>query len=331
MYYVLGQIKAGGNTGMAEGLSMAFIELQRAHLAELATNSGNDFKANNIVLFTDGVPNEIAGYLNNPAIPLSNSSVAQYNATNAAYSNSACTWNPSRGSPYPADITGTPNLRMIGSIGDSGGVFQLLGTDATDNTKTKLNSTGNLDYQVDISDYSTALASCGTITVCTANCGGRNQQNTTYTELQSGSNGWDLGALYQIPPTDIYGNSTQGANFVNSTGTSDAGTAIKSINYTGVPNSGDQLQVAAWNAVDNAATTIRTSSLAGYPITIYTIGYTPDGGTDAGLLMRVANDRGAQPAYITTQPIGHYYEANIPADILAAEEAIASQILRLSQ
>jgi hypothetical protein len=135
-----------------------------------------------------------------------------------------------------------------------------------------------------------------------------------------------LNALAYIPARDLYGNLTSGTNNTDSSISSISGTSYNKSSTT----NGTQLQIAAWNAVYNAAVTIRTSTAAGAPITIYTIGYTGDGGTDDGLLQDVANDPNAN-SYVSTQPNGHYYVASNKAQIQAALANIASSILRLSQ
>src|ERR1035438_5238738 len=62
-------VTANSGTGMAEALSIAYIELQKAHMRDLAdpVNHGVDTRLNSIVLLTDGVPTAVSLYLNNPA------------------------------------------------------------------------------------------------------------------------------------------------------------------------------------------------------------------------------------------------------------------------
>jgi hypothetical protein len=347
MVYMENAVVANGNTGMAEAISLAYAELQRAHNADWVRNGGYDPMFNYIVLFTDGVPNEISVNLNNArangATPSSNA-LASPTATStstplpssAAYVTTSCKWNPSLGGAYAMSIYGTAAEQMVGNIGDIGGssgIFQLASLSTAENTLwfvknpgSNINTPANSDLSA-ISNAGTAFTGCGTIRI----------SGTTQTELTTNgtqNNDYDLSALKQLPPYDIYGNLTSGTAYTNSTGTSDANNAIKSIAYAPTTNtsvnSGDQWQVAAWNAVYNAANTIRSSAAAGNPITIYTIGYTGDGGTDAGLLTAVANDVSGG-TYNSAQPQGHYYEASTIAAISAALQNIQGQTLRLSQ
>jgi hypothetical protein len=94
-----------------------------------------------------------------------------------------------------------------------------------------------------------------------------------------------------------------------------------------------------WNAVDNAAKSIRTdANLAGRTgdtsgnmnIQIYVIGYTGNGGCDDGLLKRVANDKSAA-GYNSAQTTGQYYSASNGAELADAYNKLASDLLRLSR
>ena len=65
-------------------------------------------------------------------------------------------------------------------------------------------------------------------------------------------------------------------------------------------------------------------------ITIFTIGYLGNGGTDDGLLKRVANDKSAV-GYDNTQATGRYIPASDKNALANAFDTLASIILRLSQ
>jgi hypothetical protein len=104
-------------------------------------------------------------------------------------------------------------------------------------------------------------------------------------------------------------------------------------------NSNYHWGLAMWNAVDNAAARIRTDinkpNRVGdtdppMKIGFEVLGYTGNGGVDRGLLKRVANDPGAV-GFVPAQPNGKYYEAADPVQLAAAMNAIAADILRLSQ
>jgi Flp pilus assembly protein TadG len=60
----LNDMRVGGYTNMAEGMSLAYIEMQKARRRDLA--AGADDRLNAIVLFTDGVPSALTAYLNDP-------------------------------------------------------------------------------------------------------------------------------------------------------------------------------------------------------------------------------------------------------------------------
>jgi hypothetical protein len=96
--------------------------------------------------------------------------------------------------------------------------------------------------------------------------------------------------------------------------------------------------LAIWNSVDSAATRIRTDvnrvnrggDTQSMQITIFAIGYQGNGGTDDGLLKRVANDKSAS-SYDGTQATGRYIAAADKNALAAAFDTLASIILRLSQ
>ena len=67
---------------MGDALSVAYIELQKAHMKDLLAK-GVDDKLNSIVLFTDGVPSAVSLFLNNPA---------NNNADNVISSTSGCNY-----------------------------------------------------------------------------------------------------------------------------------------------------------------------------------------------------------------------------------------------
>jgi hypothetical protein len=107
-----------------------------------------------------------------------------------------------------------------------------------------------------------------------------------------------------------------------------------------------QWQLASWDVVDNAASAARqdinfvnrnetVTGSAPMKITIMTVGYTGDGGTDAGLLSKIANVPNCLfntfGCTMPTQPTGVYIPANNTADLDTAFSTLMSTILRLSQ
>ena len=81
MVHQIKAITAGSGTGMADALWIAYIELQKAHLRDLAAN-GVDQRLNSIILMTDGAPSAVSLYFNNPS-------------DNVVKSSSSCTYKTS--------------------------------------------------------------------------------------------------------------------------------------------------------------------------------------------------------------------------------------------
>ena len=82
MLHQIRAITANSGTGMGDALSVAYIELQKAHMKDLLAK-GVDDKLNSIVLFTDGVPSAVSLFLNNPA---------NNNADNVISGTTGCTY-----------------------------------------------------------------------------------------------------------------------------------------------------------------------------------------------------------------------------------------------
>ena len=122
-----------------------------------------------------------------------------------------------------------------------------------------------------------------------------------------------------IPDKDLYGNSTFG--YQNpATYSSGPGAGHIRIDQTSA------FDAASLDAADNAATTIRNDPT--YETVIYTLGYS--GGADKTFLRRVANDP-TSPIYDSTRPAGKFVFAPDQSALVTAFNAIASEILRLSQ
>src|SRR5262249_36536240 len=126
--------------------------------------------------------------------------------------------------------------------------------------------------------------------------------------------------LWQIPPTDSYGNMLWGAGSgVGKDGYKNShivgGNATTVYNGTDLnkaqPSNAYHMELPIWNGVDSTANNIRNDSnlasragdLQNMAVAIYTIGYTGNGGVDDGLLKRVANDK-TSTAYNATQQTG---------------------------
>jgi Flp pilus assembly protein TadG len=168
MLTMISAMGTGGWTNMAEGLSLAYVELQKAN------HRDNDpTRLNAIVLFTDGFPNGFSMYANN----LASNWLKPASQTN-------CKYNPA---------TGVATTQMIGWAGGSdtgsGNAPGLYPLSLSDTTNTAL-------YWVQYagSPHPDQTGNLGTpVTSC--NLG-----------LNSGSP--TLGDLNQIPALDLWGNST---------------------------------------------------------------------------------------------------------------------------
>jgi hypothetical protein len=176
---------------------------------------------------------------------------------------------------------------------------------------------------------------------------------TNTNNCSTSGNGWTaMTNITAIPAKDKYGyslgqngsvgylassivNSTSGATSIYRTGA-----GLGAFNNT---NNAYQWGLAGWDEADNAAEAIRSDSNYGsrtgdtspMSITIYTIGYTGNGGTDRGLLSKLANVQGCTfngySCYNNNQQAGLYIEASDKTALANAFSAIATAILRLSR
>jgi len=296
-------LQAGGGTGTPEALALAYIELQKAHNRDYAANGGVDNAQNIIVLFTDGVPDSLAVSPNNPS-------------NNALSPSSPCQYNPGGGSS--SIMTGTiVTPGNAGSWNPPAGLFLLSAYDSTHTLAWWLQNPGNGRVGTgDLIQSSPATA--------LLNCAGLDS---------SGSNYRTWSDLASIPSSDYYGTSTNGSAYTLASLDLQNGTSSQP--YAGVTydptnlSSGTNTAIACWNAMDNVGNIIRAQSSMP-PVTIYTIGYSGDGGTDASLLTRLANTQGSS-SYNSLQSTGMYIQVNSAADLGPAFAAIAGQVLRLAK
>jgi hypothetical protein len=326
MVHQIAAITADSGTGMAEALSIAYIELQKAHMRDLAdpSNSGVDSRLNSIVLLTDGVPSAMSLYYNNPANTNAN------NIVNGSTSGNAC-------NNKTITVAGANSTNMMqGWMALSGppfsgttpyGVFMMATLDG--------NAAHNAVWWMNFGGSSSAADYAAP------------NPTTPYTGCTGMYNNkpGDFSYVTKIPTTDLWGNALQTGGYVNShiTGSSNLVYNGTAANWS-QPGQEYNWGLAIWNSVDNAAKNIRTDvnlpNRAGdtYPtggqnnmgISIYVIGYSGNGGCDDGLLKRVANDINAA-GYDSTQPRGKYYSAANGAELAAAYEQLASDLLRLAR
>ncbi len=307
MYKQIGNIAANGGTAMGEGLALAYIELQKAHMRDLAAN-GVDTRMNVIVLFTDGVPSSATIYPN-PNVTT---------AANVISSSSGCT--------YKKD-TNPLTTTMLGTIEEPGT------PPYSGSPSTGLFNLASLDSSNSSSWYMAHAASESGQT------GG----------AEAGCSNFPGSALNAIPSVDRFGyalspnTETGSAGYLYSLTTDGTKIYNGTAWNTSSPSSNYQWGLAAWDEVDNVAKAIRTDSnyasrtgdTSPMSIQIMTIGYSGDsGGTDAGLLQKVANVSGCTSnglsCYMNTEPAGLYVQAANGAQLSNAMSTILSAILRLS-
>lgn len=251
-------------------------------------------RLNAIVLFTDGVPTSFSAYLNNPS-------------NNSLKATSKCTYNPA--------TAGTASTQMIGWLGNfnpdaskmadmfGSGLYRMASSPNDNNTTAYWMA--NPDQDLNVINPKTPISNCQF--------------------LQATESDTDLDDLKQIPPQDNWGNSTSdGTAYQNSVLYNTFKTAYNSSQ----PTQGYQIGLASWNTADNAAQKILADT--NLNVTIYTIGYTGDGGVDTALLNRIANTA-SSTNYNAAWQTGQYIPAADTTGLAVAFQAVASAILRLAQ
>lgn len=326
MPHQLAAITADSGTGMAEALSIAYIEIQKAHMRDLNAD-GVDTRLNSIVLLTDGVPSAITLYANDPSSGNANNVVVG-SASGGNCNNDTIT------APFTANnmmknwfaIPGPNPSGYSTTSGNPYGMYVLASTDPTvAHTSNWWMQNGGADAANP--NPTTPYAGCNAMMKA-------NDNNPANTAL--------LNYFSKIPTQDAYGNQTNTGKYVNSNIT--GGGSLTTI-YNGTaldltkPNRDYHWGLAMWDAVDSAANRIRSDvnlpnragdTTGNMNIQIYVIGYTGNGGCDDGLLKRVANDAGAA-GYNAAQPQGQYYSAANGAELADAYQKLASDLLRLAR
>ena len=299
MLDMIGYLKASGATNMAEGLWLAYLELQKAdHIDNDPT------RLNAIVLFTDGVPTAMSANLNDPSNLPGSNSLKACNASRGSCTGCKCTYNPG--------TSGDTTTQMIGWIGawgmptDTGyasGLYRLASSANDSNTAKYWMQTPGAD--MNLVNPSKPVNGCQ--------------------YLQATQSNGDLNDLAQIPPNDYWGNSTSdGTAYQASVAYANFNTAYSSTNLS----NGYHLAVACWNATDNAAKRILADT--NLNVTIFTIGYTGDGGVDTALLKRLANTKDSTN-HVTSWQTGLYEAASDTNGLALAFQTVASAILRLAK
>jgi len=308
-------VSNNGQTGTAEALWLAYIELQKTHLRDLAAD-GVDYRLNSIVMLTDGLPQSMTVWPNNPA-------------DNALKAGDTCANRiiPVT-QPNPPPMKGWIAVSRPFSSSSPLGLYQLASTDpAAAHTSVWWVAQGQGDEEA--LNPNTA-SGCTGLTPITGNLGS--------------STATDFG---KIPSIDMWGNSTAGTAYMTASQFIDASgnvvanpLAVGTVFDPTKVTSGDHWALAFWNATDSAAKRIRAdvnmpnrlpADTQNMKIAIYVIGYSGNApGNDQGLLKRVANDT-TSTSYDTTQATGLYVQAGNKTALAAAFNTVYNAILRLTQ
>jgi hypothetical protein len=299
MLDMIGYLKASGATNMSEALALAYVELEKAN------NKDQDpTRLNAIVLFTDGVPTALSANLNDPSNLPGSNSLKPCSANRYGCTQCKCTYNPG--------TAGDTTTQMIGWIGawgmptDTGygsGLYRLASSPNDSNTAKYWMQNPTADMS--LINPSKPVNGCQ--------------------YLQATQSNGDLNDLAQIPPNDYWGDSTSdGTAYQASVAYANFNTAYSSTNLS----NGYHLTIACWNATDNAGKRILADT--NLNVTIFTIGYTGDGGVDTALLKRIANTKDSSNHTASWQT-GQYVAASDTNGLAVAFQTVASAILRLAQ
>ena len=331
MPHQINNVAAGGGTGMAEAISLAYIELQKAHMRDLNDpNNANhtDTKLNTIVLLTDGSPTAISLYLNNPN-KVDNVANADNIVQGTTCNNKTIPLVPA---PTAANmmrgifvITGNPTFSNTGTVG----MYLIPSMDTAHSSSWWMSNAGQT-----LNPPALPFAGCPAVLFAS-----NNPEQTAFTGHVPSADAWGNTIA---SPMDIVPNTITG--YINSqivggsVGTVHSGADLDRTQANGLRKNYNW-GLVMWNSVDQAAMRIRADANkpnrigdTDLPMSIgfEVIGYTGNGGCDVGLLKRVANDPTAV-GYDGSQPNGNYYSAANSADLTAAFSSVASDILRLAK
>ncbi|MBZ5727642.1 MAG: hypothetical protein LAP87_21920 [Acidobacteriia bacterium] len=334
------------STGTAEALWLAYAELQKAHLKAIAASAtGVDEKSNAIVLLTDGVPQAVSIWPNNP-----NDNAVGVLKTDLQTA-TPCANRITAANTNPPPILGWISVARPFSSSYPKGLYRLGSQDPSNNQSGWLTygGTGTLP-----TEQGTA-ASRAPSPDNTAGCSGLTPPPT---RAQTGNlNSAANTDFNRIPSKDMYGNDMTGtayptnyktgSRFVDADGNpvtnmmctpaaTCAGASLTRANVT----AGFDWELAIWSAADSAAKRIRTDAnkpnrigdLSDMKIAIYVIGYHGSADIDQGLLMRIANVPGST-SYVgpPNEQTGFYVLASDTESMAVAFQKVASAILRLSK
>jgi hypothetical protein len=334
MVHQINSVAANGGTGMAEAISLAYIEMQKAHMRDLndpLNVAHTDTRFNTIVLLTDGSPTAISFYLNRP------DKIDGVQNADDMVKNTTCNFKtiPLVPAPTAANmmrgvfvISGSPPFSTSDA---SFGIWLIPSMDLAHSSSWWMTNAGQ-----NLAPPAAPFAGCPSGLTSSTSSSTNPDAKFTATQHVASSDAWG-NAL--VSPMDIATNAITG--YINSnivggaTGSVYNGTALDRTKVTGNYNWG----LVMWNAVDQGALRIRKDlnkvnrigdTDIPMPINFEVIGYTGNGGVDIGLLKRVANDP-TGVGFDGTQPNGNYYSAGSKTELAAAFASVASDILRLSR
>jgi hypothetical protein len=290
----ISNIAIGSNTGTAEGLMLAYKELQ-------AANQPGAF--NVIVLFTDGQPNGITANFN------------VNTANNVIKATSPC--------KYQSD-GGVSSKSMIGWMAQWGGFVAGNSTDGhgiySRAQNDNVTNTSVTNWLINGSEPVLASGVGQPAYLCTY-AGDQSKVQTDFTIPPVDYYGNSTTGSGVAPYTTLdYQQSEIWSNECNN----GHRTALN------LAKSGDACQVglASWNAADMAGKQIRADATLS-PV-IYTLGYLGNGGVDPALLQRLSNVKGVSTVYDATKPEGLYLPIATMNDITPAFQYVLAEILRLT-
>jgi Flp pilus assembly protein TadG len=304
--YLVSQIQGGSNTGTAEALYLAYMTLK----ADAATNTALPDMLNVIVFFTDGLPNGLTTFANDPndpSPPLKSTSPCA-NRTNGANK-------PMKG--WFAQWNGDANDALGGK-----GLF----------TPMEVTQYPGSTSSTDITKW---MQNPGTDSTVISNATGCSfLSNSDYVSHD----------FAKIPDVDLYGNSTSGGVNPNTYKLGNYYLTYGQLPYsnTGIGNS-YQVGLASWNAALDQSykiwndliwnSTTRTNVADPYPISpvIFTIGYWHTGEEPDATLMNIMANTTASPLVVSNKVNGQYFLATSADQVSQAFADIASEILRLAQ
>jgi Flp pilus assembly protein TadG len=292
---MISSMVSGGDTATAEALYLAWQELKTA-----STLDADPTRMNAIVLFTDGVPNGITAYFNDPTGTSIKSSSGCVYKTSGSAAQDMKAWMATTGSGSGLSFFSPTSGNSHGV-----GVYVPKTRDTTQNAK-----------------YWDTHASTSDEMVLTGNGSGQPRYGCGHLSST------DLADLIQIPSKDLYGTPTTGNAWNQSLLYTTYGVLFAPATASTANAYGYQVALASWNAVDNVAQRILADNTIN--VAIYCIGYTGNGGVDSVLLKRIANtlDSGVHNA---TWQTGMYVAADDSVALGNAFNTVASEILRLAK